>query len=588
MTQCDSFRQLMSNIHNNEFLKDEPEMYPECMFLALALLVYFDCKENEEIQQSKNFVDEDSDDEFQTVNQKPRFIDGLPEVRGSVLIFVPGMEQIKQLQQLISEELPNKKLNILPLHSDIVISQQNKVFEKSQPTWRKVIISTSIAESSITVPDVKYVIDFCLTKELYCDPFTNYTHLRLEWASISNLNQRRGRAGRVSEGFCYRLIPQSFLSEFNNFPVPAILREPLHRVILNVKRLKRKEEPKQILAMAIQPPKLLDIERTVLLLKECGALSLKKNSTFDGDLTYAGRIMANLPIDVRLSKLILLGHAFGKLRECIIIAAGLSNKTFFTCYYKSHLESFKAKWTWSEEWMCDCITLLNAYNLYESQIRNRTFERPGDAESWARKNMIEIVRIREVEKLVIELTSRLKSLGIICNRHVKLDHLASNVKSDIYEIDNNEEMVKNNLILKMIIAGAFYPNYFTSISIDLQEAVRMCNGKDFKNTVQLRNFPRDEGVLYTQKICDMFKVCSKLIKVSFQDTKCFVEFNSNQVSSSVNLGVYLAVQMRLLSIPLRIKRYNARITHQKLKRHKKLVNVSNYTLSQSLNSTRRK
>lgn len=578
----------MSQIHSMEFSKDEPDMYPECMLLVIALLVYFDSKENEEMRLSNSVIDGDSDDEFQTVNQKPRFIDGLPEVRGSVLIFVPGMEHIKQLQQLISEELPNKKLNILPLHSDIVISQQSKVFEKSQPTWRKVIISTSIAESSITVPDVKYVIDFCLTKELYCDPFTNYTHLRLEWASKSNLDQRRGRAGRVSEGFCYRLIPHSFLAEFNQFPVPAILREPLHRVILNVKRLERKEEPKQILAMAIQPPKLLDIERTVLLLKECGALSLKKNAAFDGDLTYAGRIMANLPIDVRLSKLILLGHAFGKLRESIIIAAGLSTKTFFTCYYKSHLESFKAKWTWSEEWMCDCITLLNAYNLYESQVKNRTFERPGDAESWARKNMIEIVRIREVERLVFELTSRLKSLGITCNRHIKLDNLATNVKSDIYEIDDNEELIKNNLILKMIIAGAFYPNYFTSISIDLQEAVRMSNGKDFKNTVQLRNIPREEGVLYTQKICDMFKVCSKLVKASFQDTKCFVEFNSNQTSSNVNLGVYLAVQMRLLRIPLRIKRYNAKITYQKLKRHKKFKSVSGSFLSQTLDTTRSK
>ncbi|CAF1000834.1 unnamed protein product [Brachionus calyciflorus] len=78
--------------------------------------------------------------------------------------------------------------NILPLHSDIVINQQNRVFDRSEATWRKVIISTSIAESSITVPDVKYVIDFCLTKELYCDPYTNYSHLRLEWASVSSLD----------------------------------------------------------------------------------------------------------------------------------------------------------------------------------------------------------------------------------------------------------------------------------------------------------------------------------------------------------------------------------------------------------------
>jgi ATP-dependent RNA helicase TDRD9 len=123
---------------------------------------------------------------------------------------------------------------------------------------------------------------------------------------------------------------------------------------LDVKRLKQQGEPKRILSMAIQPPKLCDIERNVLLLKEVGALTIKcknainvyMNNPYDGDLTYIGYVMANLPIDVRLTKLILLGHVFGKLREAVIIAAGLSNKTFFTCYYKSYLESFKAKWLW--------------------------------------------------------------------------------------------------------------------------------------------------------------------------------------------------------------------------------------------------
>lgn len=86
-----------------------------------------------------------------------RIINNLPETRSSVLIFVPGMEQIKQLQELINEELPNEKyrLHILPLHSDIVLDQQNRVFEVSEPCYRKIIISTTIAESSITVPDVK-------------------------------------------------------------------------------------------------------------------------------------------------------------------------------------------------------------------------------------------------------------------------------------------------------------------------------------------------------------------------------------------------------------------------------------------------
>ncbi|CAF1122166.1 unnamed protein product, partial [Brachionus calyciflorus] len=221
-------------------------------------------------------------------------------------------------------------------------------------------------------------------------------------------------------------------------------------------------------------------------------------------------------------------------------------------------------------------------------MRRGGFSRPGDAESWARKNMIELVRIREVEDLVRELTKRLKRLGIECNRHVKLDKLGNYKKSDLYDIDDEEDLVKNNFIIKMIFAGAFYPNYFTSIKIDLQEAIRMCYGKDFRNTVQVRNFPMEEGVLYSEKLCDMFKVCSKLVRCSFEDSKGFIEFNSKceEVASNVNLGVYLAVQMRNLRIPLRLKRLNAKITYEKLKRLRQLRKSTSSNFNFTLNSSR--
>ena len=334
----------------------------------------------------------------------PRIIGKFAEIRNSVLIFVPGMFYIQKLQELISKELPDNNLIILPLHSDIVSEQQQLVFEKPKATYRKVIIATSIAESSITVPDVKYVIDFGLTKELYCDPYTNYTHLRLEWASRSSMEQRCGRAGRVSEGVCFRLLPREFFESFVEYTIPAILREPLSQVVLNVKRLGQSASPICVLAMALTAPKLSDVERTILKLKEVGALTLytrdenglMKNNPHDGDLTYVGRIMASLPVDVRLTKLILLGHTFGKLKEAVIIAAALSNKTFFTCYFKAHIESFTSKWRWAQGWMCDFILILNAFKVYE-QIKERgVMERRKDYFDWAKKNMIEMKRLEEV------------------------------------------------------------------------------------------------------------------------------------------------------------------------------------------------
>ncbi len=509
-----------------------------------------------------------------------RIYKGLAEKRGAVLIFVPGMIQIQKLQEAISHEFDDSKsLTIYPLHSDIVIDQQARVFEKPKEFYRKIIISTGIAESSITVPDIKYVIDFCLTKELYCDPNTNYSHLRLEWASKASLKQRKGRAGRVSDGRCYRLITKEFYKELNAQTDPAILREPLESVILNLKRLEQSGEPRQILALAIQPPKLSGIEKTIILLKEVGALTLKcKNSKVmnrhDGDLTYVGRIMANLPIDVRLSKLILLGHTFGKLNEAIIIAAGLSKKTVFTCYYKSYLESFNSKWIYSQGWMCDCLCILNAFKVYEDYKIKGEFDDSKRAYRWAKENNIELGRMKEVYKLQEELRNRLVTLNIKSTDHIKLrDDRSPRLEQGEYDIDDDDDVESTNLIIKIILAGAFYPHYFTSNKIDLDEATKTTGGHDMLNTVQLKNLPMDEGILYNEKIQKMFNPCANLITTHFDGTKAYLEFKSkhSEIDSNVNIGVYRAVQMRLLRLPTKLKRYNTVKTNEKLKYLKDLT-----------------
>jgi len=159
------------------------------------------------------------------------------------------------------------KWSILPLHSSITSEEQQKVFLPAKPGYRKIILATNIAESSITVPDVKYVIDFCLTKSLSCDPATNYTCLRLEWASKYQCVQRRGRCGRVSEGFCFRLVTKKFYDQMPQEAVPEMGKASLEAVVLQVKILNM-GSPEEILALAIDPPKLSCIGRAVANLKE--------------------------------------------------------------------------------------------------------------------------------------------------------------------------------------------------------------------------------------------------------------------------------------------------------------------------------
>lgn len=126
--------------------------------------------------------------------------------RGSVLIFVTGISCISRIDVYLKKHKHDSQLKIIPLHAEIPMEQQCLVFDAPRNGERKVIISTNIAESSITVPDVKYVIDLCRTKSLFCDKDTNYTMLRKEWACKSSMDQRKGRAGKNVFFCCYLMF----------------------------------------------------------------------------------------------------------------------------------------------------------------------------------------------------------------------------------------------------------------------------------------------------------------------------------------------------------------------------------------------
>eukprot|EP00731_Ephydatia_muelleri_P027282 Em0019g155a len=264
--------------------------------------------------------------------------------RGTVLVFLPGMSEIEEMDRRIKLLCEGLNLTILPLHSTISGDQQHQVFLRPEEGKRKVILATNIAESAITIPDIVYVIDFCLVKEMVCDHGTNFQSLRLNWASRSSLVQRQGRAGRVRDGKCYRLITRDFYcNQTQQYSIPEMQRAPLESVILHVKKLDL-GEPCTILSLALQPPNLFDIQRAVVNLKEIGALSVTmggKVNPSDGDLTFLGRVLAELPINVSLGKLIMLGHVFGYLEECMVIAASLSTKSFFTRRYQEEMSSYR-------------------------------------------------------------------------------------------------------------------------------------------------------------------------------------------------------------------------------------------------------
>ncbi|XP_051477823.1 ATP-dependent RNA helicase TDRD9 isoform X1 [Apus apus] len=499
---------------------EQPVIVREMYEVAVALIQSFDELEMKSNRKEKNF--------------------SATSERGSVLVFLPGLHEITYMHSCLSNML-NKRWQVYPLHSRVTLEEQSNVFLDSVPGYRKVILSTNIAESSVTVPDVKYVIDFCLTRTLVCDEETNYQSLRLHWASKTSCKQRKGRAGRVSEGYCYRLVHKDFWK--NRIPeqsVPEIVRCPLGATVLKIKKLGM-GGPKALLATALSPPSIGDIERTILQLKELGALTAhvqEGDDPYDGELTFLGRVLTQLPVDLHLGKLIVLGHVFGCLEECVIIAAALSLRSFFGVPFQQNVDGYRNKLVFAGNNKSDCIAIVNAFKAWQACKEKGELRHPKEELEWGRSNSVHIKRVREVAELFNNLKKRIRAFNMYVNAQPSAR--------------DQECVYKQRFILQVAIAGAFYPNYFSFGKCLVETAARNLAGKDPNTTVMLRNIP-PYGYLYHKQLQSLFRQCGQVKSITYDGKKAFVEFSRNPMEALKILpAVYLSVKMSQLKIPLEL------------------------------------
>ncbi|XP_071463586.1 ATP-dependent RNA helicase TDRD9 isoform X5 [Marmota flaviventris] len=417
------------------------------------------------------------------------------------------------------------------------------------------VITKDVYDVAISLIQMFDDLDMKESGTLVCDEDTNYQSLRLSWASKTSCNQRKGRAGRVSKGYCYRLIHKDFWeSSIPDHVVPEMLRCPLGSTILKVKLLGM-GEPRALLATALSPPSLSDIERTILLLKEVGALAVsgqrEDENPHDGELTFLGRVLAQLPVNQQLGKLIVLGHVFGCLDECLIIAAALSLKNFFVMPFRQHLDGYRNKVNFSGSSKSDCLALVEAFKMWQACRQRGELRHPKDELDWGRLNYIQIKRIREVAELYEELKNRISQFNMYVDpRRPVLDQ---------------EYPHKQRFILQVVLAGAFYPNYFTFGQPDEEMAVRELAGKDPKTTIVLKHIP-PYGFLYYKQLQSLFRQCGQVKSIVFDGAKClmnvlalylgsraFVEFSRNPTERFKTLpAVYMAVKMSQLKVSLEL------------------------------------
>jgi ATP-dependent helicase HrpA len=260
--------------------------------------------------------DEDDEDEHD-IDLPEAIVNAVDEVTrmtasGDVLVFLPGEREIREATEALRKQHP-RGAEILPLYARLSAQEQERVFQTGGP--RRIVLATNVAETSLTVPGIRYVIDSGLARVNRYSYRNKVEMLQIEKISRASANQRAGRCGRVMNGVCVRLYSEDDFKARGEFTDPEILRSSLASVILRMQALKLGEVEDFPFVDAPAPKAIADGYQ---LLTELGAVDESRK------LTEIGRQLAKLPIDPRIARMIVAAKEYGCLKEVLVIAAGLS------------------------------------------------------------------------------------------------------------------------------------------------------------------------------------------------------------------------------------------------------------------------
>ncbi|MBJ7330058.1 MAG: ATP-dependent RNA helicase HrpA [Solirubrobacteraceae bacterium] len=320
--------------------------------------------------------------------------------RGDVLVFLSGEREIRDTADALRGRF-GEKLDILPLYARLSSAEQQKVFQAH--TKQRVVLATNVAETSLTVPGIKYVVDPGTARISRYSARLKVQRLPIEPISQASANQRSGRCGRTSDGIAIRLYSEDDFAERPEFTDPEILRTSLAAVILQTAAagLGRVED-----FPFMEPPDARQVRDGVLLLTELGALDAS------AQLTGLGRKLARLPVDPRLGRMVLEAERRGCAEEVMIIAAGLSiqDPRERPADHRQAADEQHARFA---DERSDFLAYLNLWRYVgeqQDELSGSAFRRR------CRKEYLHYLRIREWQDLVSQLRRAAKEVGVKRNQ----------------------------------------------------------------------------------------------------------------------------------------------------------------------------
>ncbi|MFI8995423.1 ATP-dependent RNA helicase HrpA [Streptomyces sp. NPDC053542] len=326
---------------------------------------------------------------------------------GDILVFLSGEREIRDTADALTKRLNRggaiaQNTEVLPLYARLSHAEQHRVFQRH--SGRRIVLATNVAETSLTVPGIRYVIDTGMARISRYSYRTKVQRLPIEPISQASANQRKGRCGRLSDGICIRLYSEEDFESRPEFTDAEILRTNLASVILQMTAAGLGDIEK---FPFIDPPDRRNIKDGVQLLEELGAIDPKQKDP-KKRLTQMGRKLSQLPVDPRLARMVLEADRNGCVREVVVIAAGLSIQDPRERPADKQQQADQQHARFKDE-TSDFLAYLNLWRYVREQqkaLSSSAFRR------MCRNEFLNYLRIREWQDIYTQLRTVAKTMGI--------------------------------------------------------------------------------------------------------------------------------------------------------------------------------